>query len=157
MGAADRKESEEVMLIVVATEEECRKAKELFIGNEIIQTGVGPLNIIEKLRELPRETEIINFGYCGSNSIAKGTRVEVSTCELMHENADFQSPKYIMQENGVGCYTSNDFVLNTQKKEPCVFDMELAYILALGFKNVRSIKIVSDNLNYKEYEGAIET
>lgn len=60
---------------------------------------------------------------------------------------------YIVNSNSdIKCYTSNDFVLNTDIKEPCVFDMELAYIMALGFKRVKSIKIVSDNLSIKEYE-----
>ena len=30
--------------------------------------------------------------------------------------------------------------------------MELAYICALGFKNVEAIKIVSDNLSLKQYD-----
>ena len=29
--------------------------------------------------------------------------------------------------------------------------MELAYILAMGFTNIRGIKYVSDNCNYDEY------
>ena len=33
----------------------------------------------------------------------------------------------------------------------CVFDMELAYIAALGFENLCSIKIVSDNLSLHTY------
>lgn len=37
-------------------------------------------------------------------------------------------------------------------KENNVFDMELAFIMAMGFKNVKSEKIVSDNLNLKEFE-----
>ena len=49
-------------------------------------------------------------------------------------------------------FVLNDFVLETKIKKPVVFDMELAYILALGFKNVESIKIVSDNLSLKQYE-----
>ena len=56
----------------------------------------------------------------------------------------------------VPCYTSNDFVLETKIKDPVVFDMELAYILALGFEEVESIKIVSDNLSLKEYETNIK-
>lgn len=153
MGAIHRKESSEDMLIVVATDEEYILAKRLFEG-EIVKTGVGPLNVIEQLRNLPKETEITNFGFCGSNSISRGTMVEIGECEILHENADFESPSYTLQNDGVKCYTSNDFVTATKKTEPCVFDMELAYILALGFNNIRSIKIVSDNLNYKEYEGA---
>lgn len=155
MGTVHRTESEKDMLIVVATNEEYQMAKHLFEG-EIVQTGVGPLNVIEKLRNLPKETEITNFGFCGSNSIPRGTMVEIGKCEILHENANFESPSYTLQNDGVKCYTSNDFVTATKETEPCVFDMELAYILALGFNNIKSIKIVSDNLNYKEYEGAIK-
>ena len=143
------------MLIVVATDAEYALAKRVS-KHEIIQTGVGPLNVIEALKDIPKEAEIINLGFCGSNSIPKGTIVEVGECELLHETADFASPTYTLQSKGVKCYTSNDFVTGTNKTKPCVFDMELAYILALGFKNTRSIKIVSDNLNQNEYKGAIE-
>ena len=52
--------------------------------------------------------------------------------------------------------TKNYATLKTNIKEPCVFDMELAYILALGFKRVESIKIVSDNLSLKQYEEEIK-
>jgi hypothetical protein len=142
-------------MIVVATNREFEMAQQLF-DDEILITGVGPLNVIEKLACIPKETEITNFGLCGSNYIEKGTKVEVKECELMHEKVDFETPSYILQENGVKCYTSNDFVTETKQTDPCVFDMELAYILALGFKNVKSIKIVSDNLNYNEYEGAVK-
>ena len=46
----------------------------------------------------------------------------------------------------------DEFVEEYKLTDPVVFDMELAYILALGFKKVESIKIVSDNLSLKEYE-----
>ena len=72
-------------------------------------------------------------------------------CKLYHPNVEYQELTYILGGN-VKCYTSNDFILKTNIKEPCVFDMELAYICALGFKNVESIKIVSDNLSLKEYD-----
>ena len=49
------------------------------------------------------------------------------------------------------CYTSTDFVIKTNKKEKCVFDMELLFI-RLMFPNVKSIKVVSDNLKYKDYK-----
>ena len=54
------------------------------------------------------------------------------------------------------CLTSCDFVLKTEIKEPVVFDMELAFILAMGFRSVKSIKIVSDNLSLKQYEESTE-
>lgn len=36
--------------------------------------------------------------------------------------------------------------------EPAVFDMELAGIASLGFKEVMSIKKVSDTLNYEQFK-----
>ena len=35
--------------------------------------------------------------------------------------------------------------------QDCVFDMELAYIAALGFEQLYSLKIVSDNLSLHDY------
>ena len=120
-------------------------------GTEIIITGVGPLNVISVLKDLDRRTPIINVGYVGSNKLPIGTKVEIGDVYLYHPNVDFNEPTYKLLGN-IKCYTSCDFVLNTDIEEPVVFDMELAYILALGFTNVRSIKIVSDNLDIKEYE-----
>ena len=48
------------------------------------------------------------------------------------------------------CYTNTDFVLASDYKD-CVFDMELAFIAALGFKNLHSLKYVSDNLSLHAY------
>ena len=48
------------------------------------------------------------------------------------------------------CLTSTDFVLKSDV-EDCLFDMELAYIMALGFENVIAYKYVSDNLDLQEY------
>ncbi len=50
----------------------------------------------------------------------------------------------------VKCLTGTDFVLESNTKG-CVFDMELAYIKALGFENVIAYKYVSDNLDLQEY------
>ena len=142
-------------MIVVATEEERIPAKKRFKHQLIIKTGVGGLNIIHKLRHIPRWHRIINFGYVGSNCIPIGTEVIVGSCSLDHPNCDYISPNYILEEYGVHCYTSNDFVLESDVVNPCIYDMELAYIMALGFKKVKSIKIVSDNLSLKQYEEEI--
>lgn len=138
-------------LIVVATNEEYELAKKRFKRHLIIKTGVGGINIIETLKHLPKWLKITNFGYCGSNVLPIGTEIRVSECKLYHPNVDYEETTFKLNGN-TKCYTSNDFVLETNIKEPCVFDMELAYICALGFKKVESIKIVSDNLSLKEYE-----
>lgn len=147
-------------VIVIATKEELKLISDpMFLGVPIIITGVGGTNIIKALKDLPRDTKIINIGYAGSNVIDIGTRVDVSICTTYHPNVDFIEPVYnldtIKSDNVAPCYTSGDFVLQTDIKEPCVFDMELAYICSM-FDNVRSIKYVSDNLNLKNYYANIK-
>lgn len=142
-------------MIVVATDEEYKLAQKRFKGQKIVKTGVGGINVIEKLKNYSKSLKIINFGYVGSNNLPIGTEVKIGSCSLYHPNVDYKEPTYILDGN-VKCYTSNDFVLETKIKEPIVFDMELAYICAIGFKNIESIKIVSDNLSLSQYEEEIK-
>ena len=142
-------------MIVVATNEEYILAQKRFKGREIVRTGVGGINVLNALKDADKGQEIVNFGYVGSNIIPIGTEVKVGVCKLYHPNVEYEEPTYKL-DGDVTCYTSNDFVLSTDIKEPVVFDMELAYILALGFKNVKSIKIVSDNLSLEKYEKIIK-
>lgn len=143
------------MIVVVATDEERKMAKKRFKGHWTIQTGVGGVNVLRKLKYVPRWLKILNYGYCGSNVIPRGTEVRVKKCKLYHPNIEYEEPTYYLRNGTVDCYTSNDFVLKTDIQEPCVFDMELAYILAMGFKRVESVKIVSDNLSLEQYEEEI--
>lgn len=145
--------------LVVATDEEYEEAKELFPELKIIKTGVGALNVYRKLRRVPRWFHIINWGYAGSNTLTKGYPYYVSASYLYHPTVDYDDVVFELPVNdfveGVPCYTSNDFVTHTDIKEPCLFDMELAYIVGMGFKNVSAIKIVSDNLSLHEYEDTV--
>lgn len=144
-------------MIVVATDEEYKLAKKRFKGHLIVKTGVGGINVVRKLKRLPKWLKITNFGYVGSNVLPIGTEVKVGESRLYHPNVIYNEPEYTLdKESTIKCFTSNDFVLKTNIKKPCVFDMELAYILALGFKRVESIKIVSDNLSLKQYEEEIK-
>lgn len=142
-------------MIIVATDEEYKLAKKRFKGQEIVKTGVGGINILNTLKEADKWQKLTNFGYVGSNIIPIGTEVRIGECRLYHPNVEYEEPIYKLNGD-ITCYTSNDFVLETKIKNPVVFDMELAYILALGFKNVESIKIVSDNLSLKKYEETIK-
>ena len=142
-------------MIVVATDEEYKLAKKRFKGHKIVKTGVGGINVLNTLKRAKKSLKIVNFGYVGSNVLPIGTEVRVGECKLYHSNVEYEEPTYKL-DGDITCYTSNDFVLKTDIKEPVVFDMELAYILALGFKNVESIKIVSDNLSLKDYEENIK-
>ena len=136
-------------MIVVAMPEEVKLVEET--GEPILITGVGAINVIEALQSFPRGTPIRNVGYAGSNVIPVGTRCRIGKVASYHPNADFIDKGYIL-DGDVTCLTASDFVLATDIKIPCVFDMELAFILALGFQNVTSIKIVSDNLSKEGFK-----
>lgn len=136
-------------MIVVASKAELDLVKDT--NEPIIITGEGAEGIIRALRNIPRKTPIKNVGYAGSNSIRAGKKCRIGRVQFYYHNADIESEEYIL-DGEYPCYTAGDFVTSTNIKEPCLFDMELAYILALGFKNVVAEKTVSDNLNIKEYQ-----
>lgn len=137
-------------MIVLATEAE--RAAFIFGGGPgVIVTGVGYPNVYRALADIPRDTPIINIGYAGSNSIPKGTTCVIGACRHYHPNVEYDEPEYKLNGKYI-CYTSDDFVLNTDIKEPVVFDMELYAILSMGFTNVTAIKVISDNLSLEEYE-----
>ena len=143
------------MLVVIASKNEEKLVKELgYAGKPLVITGVGGVNVIRALKNVARDEEIVNIGYVGSNSIAIGTKVIVGKAALLHEGIEYKEEfgrTVDFKKSKTVCYTSTDFVTKTKIKEPCVFDMELAYICAL-FDKVKAIKYVSDNLNLHEYE-----
>jgi len=138
---------------------------------EIVFTGVGAINIIRSLQDLDREAELYNIGYAGSANFDIGTWVEVNEVRLNHPNVTYPEPKLTLIDETLGaelpldhdirravCYTNCDFVLQSDYKD-CVFDMELAFIAALGFKHLHSLKYVSDNLSlhkYHEFTNGVE-
>ena len=138
-------------MIVVATDAEKKVAEDRWPCEPVVVTGVGGLNVYKTLSLYDRQTPIINFGYVGSNNIPIGTEVSVGRCGLLHPNVSYDEDEFALGGN-IACLTSCDFVLETQITDPVVFDMELAFILAMGFENVQSIKIVSDNLSIEQYE-----
>lgn len=124
----------------------------------VIYTGVGAINVIRSLQDIDREAELINIGYAGSANFDLGTWVEVTEARLNHPNVTYPEPELKIERlkvKGEGlkeaiCYTNCDFVLASDYKD-CVFDMELAFIAALGFKHLHSLKYVSDNLSLHSY------
>lgn len=161
-------------LIVIAEEGE-RKLIEKYIPDcrwDVLVTGVGAVNVIRSLRDLPRDTHILNIGYAGSANFEIGTLVEVSEVRLNHPNCKYDEPTVPvspcdLSNNAPGtaqdaqslfpiadrravCYSNCDFVLQSDYID-CVFDMELAYIAALGFERVSALKVVSDNLSLHAY------
>lgn len=149
------------MLVVIAQKEELKLVEELGYSNyPVLITGVGGMNAVRALKDLPKDTEILNIGYCGSNLYEIGTKVYITGVGTQHQDADFKEKLQALDLNGVDlyretttyCFSSTDFVTSTKIKNPCVFDMELAFICALGFRSVKSIKVVSDNLDKKQYD-----
>lgn len=140
-------------MIVVAMNDELAlvRGHEL---DDIVITGIGGVNVVSALQRISRDTPIYNVGYAGSNCIPKGTRCRIGTVSAYHPKATFEENSFVLSGD-TPCYTASDFVTQTDIKEPCVFDMELAYILALGFTNVYAEKIVSDNLSAEEYEQCV--
>lgn len=136
---------------VAATKEELLLPYARYCGYEEIITGVGGVNVIRALKDLPRNARIINVGYAGSQWYTKGTEVQICKCRLYHPNCTYREPTFRLYPGDDICLTAGDFVTSGILPERSVVDMELAYILALGFREVKAVKYVSDNLNYEEY------
>ncbi len=148
-------------LVVIAEAEEMKLVKELgYDHRPVLITGVGALNVIEALKDIPRDTEIVNIGYAGSKDLEPGKYYAVNSVTLYHPNVNYKEPVYDIGYVGYidqnwrvdnkRCLTGCDFVLQSDEKD-CLFDMELGYIRALGFEKVISYKYVSDNLDLHEY------
>lgn len=124
----------------------------------LVYTGVGAINIIRSLQDMDREAEVYNIGYAGSANFDLGSWVEVTEVRLNHPNVTYPEPELKLEPIGLSnqqvkqavCYSNCDFVLASDYKD-CVFDMELAFIAALGFKHLHSLKHVSDNLSLHAY------
>ena len=124
----------------------------------LVYTGVGAINIIRSLQDLDREAEVYNIGYAGSANFDLGSWVEVTEVRLNHPNVTYPEPELKLEPIGLQkeqvkqavCYSNCDFVLASDYKD-CVFDMELAFIAALGFKHLHSLKHVSANLSLHAY------
>ncbi len=137
---------------------------------DIVVTGVGAINVLHTLRELPKDAIIVNIGYAGSANYAIGSAVCVNEVRLNHPCVSYPEPElslcllpkdYLKESVDCiesVCYSNTDFVLQSDYTD-CVFDMELAYIAAMGFEQLYSLKIVSDNLSlhtYREVAAGVE-
>lgn len=146
------KEEQGRLVILAAEEAEYKKCKEYFPDVECILMGVGAGNVIKTCCQLPEGTRIVNIGYAGSNNTPIGTVLTVSDSHRLvngHYNfVEHANPLHISDE-GLPCYTNNDFVTSSDKAEPVLFDMELNYIAAFSprLNLVAAIKVVSDNLD----------
>lgn len=147
------------MKIIVATDEEYNLVRKYLPEFDVLQTGVGASNVINKCCDLSSKVDVINIGFCGSNNLKIGSVVTVSkTYRLLTSNIAFKDYRngYVLSDTGYPCYTSNEFVTKTDIKEDCVFDMELNYLAAFNFNLLGAVKIVSDNLSVWEYEQSVD-
>ena len=156
-------------LFIIAEKEESELVNRLFPnaiaeGAELLVTGVGAINIYRSLDAVDRTAHLINIGYAGSANFAVGTWVRVTEARLHHPNVKYPEPRLPLLPSTslpsselieAPCYSGVDFVLQSPFKD-CVFDMELAFIMAMGFQNVESYKYVSDNLSLHEYRESIK-
>jgi len=149
--------------IVIAEEGERSLIEQHLPGCDwpVIVTGVGALNVIRALQDVPRDAELVNIGYAGSSNFAIGTLVEVTEVRLNHPNVTYPEPVLTLRSLPAElstdtvpvkavCYSNTDFVLQSDYRD-CAFDMELAYIAALGFRHLTALKHVSDNLSLHAY------
>lgn len=144
--------------IFIAEELEAKNIKipkKLENNTKIIITGFGEYHALRTIIGLFKKgvfkkgDKFFNVGYCGANTFDVGEVVIVGK-SYREKPSNFAKDKtYTLDKKSkVKCYTSTDFVEKSNHKG--VFDMEL-YILATIFPKIKSIKVVSDNLNLKQY------
>lgn len=143
------------MLHIICAEEQ--EAQNIQVKSENIKlhvTGAGLYNVLKYPRIFLKPLDLVlNIGYAGSNVFKPGEIFSVSSCErfkpsqIIKEKKQYLYPFYFL---GAECYTADDFVDSSFKEVPLV-DMEL-YYLSLLYPNIRAIKIISDNLNYKDFK-----
>lgn len=139
-----------------------REAKEVKIPKEFknkvvkVITGYGEyytLKTIIKMFEknvFKKGDKFFNVGFCGANTHNVGEVVIVGkSCREKPSNFAKDKTYTLDKKSKVKCYSSSDFVEKTDHKG--IFDMEL-YMLTTIFPKIKAIKIVSDNLNLKQYK-----
>ena len=142
------------MFLIICAEIE--EAKNIKCDNAtILVTGAGVSNILKcpKLTYDPNDI-IINVGYAGSNIYTRGTVASVKSVKKLTQSIVNEPilPLEPLFLNGVECHTADDFIKYADKELPLV-DMELYYLRIL-YPQIQSLKIVSDNFNYREYKKA---
>ena len=124
------------MIVAIASENERKLVEELgYNKQKIVVTGIGGINVIRALKDVPKDELVVNIGYAGSNHLPLGTKVVVGQSLLLHELFKYDEPagKTVdFPQSKTFCYTSTDFVVKT------------------------AIKVVSDNLDLHAYEECIE-
>ena len=82
-------------LVVIAEKEELKLVEKLEYGHyPVLITGVGALNVIDALKDIPKDTTLINIGYAGSKDLEPGKFYTVDMVSLYHPNVDYHEPVY---------------------------------------------------------------
>lgn len=145
--------------ILIADDQEANEIKvpkELKGKVEKIVIGYGEYNALKTITQLmlkgkfTKNDKFYNVGYVGSNEFEVGKVVPVGKVDRETPSKFAKTKAYTLDSDyKVKCYTANDFVEDS--KHTGIFDMEL-YVLATIFPKIKSVKVVSDNLNYKQYK-----
>lgn len=123
----------------------------------LIVTGIGLVNVIQVLLEylknnkIDEGSKIINVGLAGSTKYKIGDIISVEKSIKYNKSNTIKENDFILNsifKNKDVCYTADDFIENIENIP--LIDMELYYI-CLFFKNVISLKLVSDNLSLNQY------
>lgn len=126
----------------------------------LLVTGIGRKNVEKTMCAailsgiIPPLPDVLNIGYAGGHKIKKGCILPVrfsKHIEYKELNFKLDIPAGMFASGAVDCYTAEEFVEKTSIKGPCLFDMELAHICRLPHKKISSIKVVSDNLDEKDF------
>lgn len=143
-------------IILAAMEKEAAQIK---TKAPILVTGIGACNVTKTLFENKARLDgkvIINVGYAGSTKYNVGKVLSVNKVRRFEPSRTIEEPMFTLQPYLFDCdicLTADNFV-----EEACdapIIDMELYYIRNI-LENVISFKIISDNLNYKEYSNTYD-
>ena len=126
-------------------------------------TGIGVSNVIKTVGRAIRNGNIcdndiiINVGYAGAKGLDIGSIVCISECRRFRPSVTIQEEietlKPIQGMKSVKCFSNEDFVESDTENNDVAYDMELYYLCRFFDKQISSIKILSDNLDYHAYEG----
>lgn len=154
--------------LLIAEDQELKLLPELGLNADewkVIITGVGAINIMHATRSIPKDALVVNVGYAGSSNFKIGEWVDVTEARLNHPLVTYPEPtlNLTVRASELGlkddamkkmrqavCYSGTDFVTASEFRD-CAFDMEVAFIAAMGFTRLCSLKYVSDNLDLHDY------
>lgn len=143
------------IIVLIAKDHEKALIPKVFQNEPVLVTGVGAINVLKALRtiNLKEDDLIVNVGYCGATKEFEIGKTYPVRYVATHHLEPFDE-ELIKLDSGdksnVLCLTSSDFVKTTKRKY-CLFDMELAFIVASHPRTI-AFKTVSDHLSIRQYK-----